>query len=97
MPDDEVALAILERTGPLAVSSANLSGRPAAVDADEAEAMLGDRVEVIVDAGRSRGNDASTIVDCTGTRGRVLRTGALSLDQLNAVLEPLGVRVTDDG
>jgi tRNA A37 threonylcarbamoyladenosine synthetase subunit TsaC/SUA5/YrdC len=52
---------------------------------------------VIVDAGRSRGNDASTIVDCTGTRGRVLRTGALSLDQLNAVLEPLGVRVTDNG
>lgn len=102
MPDDEVALAILERTGPLAVSSANLSGRPAAVDADEAEAMLGDRVEVIVDAGRSPGDPASqgrasTIVDCTGTQGRILRAGALSLEQLNAVLEPLGVRLTDDG
>ncbi len=97
MPDDQVALAILERTGPLAVSSANLSGRPAAVDADEAQAMLGDRVEVIVDAGRSRGNDASTIVDCTGSQGRILRAGALSLESLNAVLEPLGVRLTDDG
>ena len=102
MPDDEVALAILERTGPLAVSSANLSGRPAAVDADEAEAMLGDRVEVIVDAGRSPGDpasqgQASTIVDCTGTQGRILRVGALSLEQLNAALEPLGVRLTDDG
>ncbi len=97
MPDDEVALAILERTGPLAVSSANLSGRPAAVEADEAEAMLGERVEVIVDAGRSRGADASTIVDCTGPQGRILRDGALSLDELNAALEPLGVRLTDDG
>ena len=102
MPDDQVALAILERTGPLAVSSANLSGRPAAVDADEAEEMLGDLVEIIVDAGRSRGGDAnqgqpSTIVDCTGSQGRILRAGALSLETLNAVLEPLGVRLTDDG
>ena len=51
MPDDEVALAVLERTGPLAVSSANLTGRPAATDADAAEEMLGDVVAVIVDAG----------------------------------------------
>ena len=42
MPDHEVALEILERTGPLAVSSANLTGRPAATDADEAEEMLGE-------------------------------------------------------
>ena len=102
MPDDEVALAILERTGPLAVSSANLSGRPAAVDADEAEEMLGDRVEVIVDAGRTTGSptgqgQASTIVDCTGTQGRILRAGALSLDDLNAALEPLGVHLADEG
>ena len=90
MPDDEVALAVLERTGPLAVSSANLSGRPAARDADEAESMLGDAVEVIVDAGTTPGADASTIVDCTGTEGRILRRGAISLDELNAVLEPLG-------
>jgi L-threonylcarbamoyladenylate synthase len=97
MPDHEVALAVLERTGPLAVSSANLSGRPAAVDADQAETMLGDRVEVIVDAGSSPGADASTIVDCTGAQGRILRRGALSLDDLNTVLEPLGARLTDDG
>lgn len=96
MPDDEVALAILERTGPLAVSSANISGRPAALEADEAEEMLGERVEVIVDSGRSKGDDASTIVDCTGPHGRILRAGALSIEALNAVLEPLGVRLTDD-
>jgi len=97
MPDDEVALAVLERTGPLAVSSANLSGRPAARDADDAEAMLGEHVEVIVDAGTTLGAEASTIVDCTGSEGRVLRRGAISLDELNAVLEPLGASLTDEG
>ena len=55
MPDHEVALAVLERTGPLAVSSANITGRPAARDADEAEEMLGADVEVIVDGGSGPG------------------------------------------
>lgn len=98
MPDDEVALAILERTGPLAVSSANLSGRPAARTADEAESMLGESVEVIIDAGTTAGADASTIVDCTDSnQGRILRRGAISLGELNAVLEPLGHTLTDEG
>ena len=97
MPDDEVALAVLERTGPLAVSSANLTGRPAATDADAAEEMLGDAVAVIVDGGTSPGGEASTIVDVTGPEGRVLRLGALSLEQLNAALEEHGVVLTDEG
>jgi tRNA A37 threonylcarbamoyladenosine synthetase subunit TsaC/SUA5/YrdC len=90
MPDHEVALEILERTGPLAVSSANTTGDPAANDADQAEQMLGEACDVLVDAGPSPGGEASTIVDVTGTQGRVLRLGALGLDRLNAVLEPLG-------
>jgi tRNA threonylcarbamoyl adenosine modification protein (Sua5/YciO/YrdC/YwlC family) len=97
MPDHDVAREILERTGPLAVSSANKTGMPAATDADQAEEMLGDAVAVIVDAGESPGGEASTIVDCTGTQGRVLRRGALSLEQLNEVLEPLGATITDEG
>lgn len=96
MPDHEIALEILERTGPLAVSSANLTGQPAAVDADLAESMLGDAVEVIVDGGDAPGKEASTIVDVTGTQGRVLRRGALTLDELNAILEPLGATLTDE-
>ena len=96
MPDDEVALELLERTGPLAVSSANATGRPAATDADQAEAMLGEQVSVIIDAGPSRGGAASTIIDATTAQGRVLRVGALSLEALNAVLEPLGATLTDD-
>ena len=97
MPDDEVALAVLERTGPLAVSSANLTGRPAATDADQAEEMLGDVVSVIVDAGASPGGEASTIIDVTVPEGRVLRLGALSLEQLNAAIEEHGVVLEDQG
>ena len=91
MPDDEVALAVLERTGPLAVSSANLTSMPAATDADQAEKMLGSAVSVIVDGGASPGGEASTIIDVTVAKGRVLRLGALSLEQLNAALEKHGV------
>jgi L-threonylcarbamoyladenylate synthase len=102
MPDHAVAREILERTGPLAVSSANKTGMPAATDADQAEEMLGDEVTVIIDAGpvgggESPGGVPSTIVDVTGAQGRVLRRGALSLEQLNEVLEPLGATLTDEG
>jgi L-threonylcarbamoyladenylate synthase len=96
MPDHGVALELLERTGPLAVSSANLTGRPAATDADQAEDMLGEHVALIVDAGPTPGSEASTIVDVTASPGRILRRGALSVDELNAVLEPLGATLTDD-
>ena len=97
MPDHALALEILERTGPLAVSSANATGLPAATDADSAEEMLGDRIDVLVDDGESPVGEASTIVDCTGPQGRVLREGALTLDQLNEVLEPLGATLVAGG
>lgn len=94
MPDHELTREVLERTGPLAVSSANKTGMPAATDADQAEEMLGEDVAVIVDAGESPVGESSTIVDVTGAQGRVLRLGALSLEQLNEVLEPLGATLT---
>ncbi|MGB0101128.1 MAG: L-threonylcarbamoyladenylate synthase [Nocardioides sp.] len=101
MPDHEIAREILERTGPLAVSSANKTGMPAATDADQAEQMLGQDVAVVVDAGpvtqhQQSSGEASTIVDCTDSQGRILRRGALSLARLNAVLEPLGATLTDE-
>lgn len=97
MPDHEVALELLARTGPLAVSSANRTGLPAATDADQAEAMLGESVEVILDSGPTPGSVPSTIVDVTGDTGRVLRRGALSLESLNEVVAPLGVSIVDEG
>ena len=97
MPDHDVALELLARTGPLAVSSANKTGLPAATNADDAEQMLGTSVAVILDDGASGGAEPSTIVDVTGPSGRVLRLGAVSLERLNEVVAPLGVEISDEG
>jgi tRNA threonylcarbamoyl adenosine modification protein (Sua5/YciO/YrdC/YwlC family) len=97
MPDNDVALELLGRTGPLAVSSANLSGMPPATDADQAESMLGESVEVILDDGPSPGPVPSTIVDVTGPVGRVLRLGAVSLERLNKIVAPIGASIVDEG
>jgi len=97
MPDHEVALELLARTGPLAVSSANRTGLPAATDADEAERMLGRKVAVIIDSGPTPGSVPSTIVDVTGPTGRVLRLGAVSLERLTEIVAPLGAEITDEG
>jgi L-threonylcarbamoyladenylate synthase len=96
MPDHDVALALLARTGPLAVSSANRTGLPAATDADGAEEMLGTAARVLLDAGPTAGPVPSTIVDCTTEQGRVLRQGVITLETLNEVVEPLGAVVTDE-
>ena len=85
VPDHATARALLRRTGPMAVSSANRTGRPAAVTAQDAHEQLGDRVAIYLDAGAAPGQVASSIVDATGDRLRLLRAGALSLDELRAV------------
>lgn len=97
MPDNEVALELLSRTGPLAVSSANVTGQPAATSADAADEMLGPSVAVILDDGPTPGPVPSTIVDVTGPQGRVLRTGALPLDRLNEIVASIGVEIIDAG
>jgi L-threonylcarbamoyladenylate synthase len=89
LPDDEIARDLLRRTGPLAVSSANRSGRPAATTAQEAVAQLGGHAAVVLDGGPRAGSAASTIVDCTGPTPRVLRIGAIPVDRLREVVPDL--------
>ncbi|WP_295012404.1 L-threonylcarbamoyladenylate synthase [uncultured Microbacterium sp.] len=97
MPDDRIALALLEETGPLAVSSANLTGEPAAVEASQAERMLGDRIAVYLENGPAAKGVASTIVDATSlvrpggddAKVRVVREGAISREELGRVLGDL--------
>lgn len=96
MPDHEVARQLLDRTGPLAVSSANLTGHDAATDADQAMEMLGEKVAVVIDGGTTPGNVPSTIVDATGERPRLLRLGAISVERLNDVLAEHQVTVETD-
>ena len=97
MPNHPIALEILSGTGPLAVSSANLTGETAAMTAAEAEAMLGESVAVYLDAGTVGGDytaDAgtgSTIVDATGLllpegRLRIVRSGVISDEAIRAVV-----------
>lgn len=87
MPDDRLALDLLILTGPLAVSSANRTGHPAAATAAEAYEQLGDAVEVYLEDGtRSADAGASTIVDTTGDMPVVVREGAISFEELRAVV-----------
>jgi tRNA threonylcarbamoyl adenosine modification protein (Sua5/YciO/YrdC/YwlC family) len=86
MPLHPIALDLLRRTGPMAVSSANRHSLPAATTADEAQTQLGDAVSVYLDAGPCADNVPSTILDLTGTVPRLLRAGALSVDDLRKVV-----------
>ncbi|WP_217183540.1 L-threonylcarbamoyladenylate synthase [Streptomyces sp. AC495_CC817] len=99
MPEGRVALELLAETGPLAVSSANLTGKAAAISAFDAERMLGDSVAVYLADGLSKEGVSSTIVDATSLarRGaeegdgkvRILRDGAVSRERLEQVLGDL--------
>jgi tRNA threonylcarbamoyl adenosine modification protein (Sua5/YciO/YrdC/YwlC family) len=95
MPAHRITLELLEETGPLAVSSANLTGKAAAITASDAVDMLGDSVSVYLDGGISQTGISSTIVDATSLVGgaepliRVLREGAVSRARLRDVLGDL--------
>jgi L-threonylcarbamoyladenylate synthase len=86
MPLHPVAIDLLREVGPMAVSSANISGSPAALTAQDARTQLGERVEVYLDSGPSPQGAASTIVDLTGDGPRVLREGPVSVDEVAKVL-----------
>ena len=95
MPEHRIALELLEETGPLAVSSANLTGMAAGVTAEDAEGMLKDSVAVYLSDGPSKTGIASTIIDATSLVGgaeplvRVLREGAVDRTRLREVLGDL--------
>ena len=93
MPDHELALELIREVGPLAVSSANRTGMPAATSVEEAREMLGKSVRVYLDGGRTAGAVASTILDVTGLRPRVLREGGLDLEELRTFREDIEVAV----
>ena len=99
MPDHKIALALLEEVGPMAVSSANLTGEPAAVTCAQAEQYLGAKVKVYLDGGASPKGESSTILDLTAltpeddtnaeaAKGkiRVVRKGALSIAKIRSVV-----------
>jgi L-threonylcarbamoyladenylate synthase len=90
VPDHAVALSLLRMTGPLAVTSANLSGAASTTTARDALAQLDGRVHLVIDGGESPGGIPSTVVDCTTPKLRIVRQGPLMLEELNATLESEG-------
>ncbi|MBT2451214.1 threonylcarbamoyl-AMP synthase [Streptomyces sp. ISL-43] len=91
MPLHPVAIELLTEVGPMAVSSANLTGQPAPEDCDAAREMLGDSVSVYLDGGPTPGIQPSSIVDVTGKVPVLLREGALTAEQLREVVPDLEV------
>jgi L-threonylcarbamoyladenylate synthase len=85
VPDHEAPRALARAIGPLPTTSANRSGEPEARDADEIESRLGDALELILDGGPAIGGPASTVVDCTGDRPRVLRVGAIPVAEIDKI------------
>jgi L-threonylcarbamoyladenylate synthase len=87
MPNHPVTLEMLKTFGPLATTSANLSGKPDAVTAQDVFDQLNNRVPLILDGGKCPGGTPSTVIDCSGTEPIILREGPVSNEQLLKVLQ----------
>jgi len=86
VPDHEVARALLRAAGPMAVTSANISGQPSPSTAQEVFNQLGGRIDLIIDGGTPPGGVPSTLVDCTGQDLKILREGPITLEEIRQKL-----------
>lgn len=89
VPDHEIALRLLRLAGPMAVTSANISGGQSPVTAQEVYEQLGGRIPLILDGGKTPGGVASTVVDCTNSELKILREGPILLKELRSALSKL--------
>ena len=86
VPAHPVPVALIEGIGaPVIGTSANTSGKPSALIADEVRSQLGDKIDLVIDGGRCPGGRESTIIDVTGEVPRILREGAISRQELGQV------------
>ena len=86
IPNHSDALALLRAAGPMAVTSANISGQPSPSTAEEVFAQLNGRIELIIDGGKTPGGVPSTVVDCTSDEIKILREGPISLEEIKIKL-----------
>lgn len=86
MPNQPLALELLQETGPMAVSSANISGNPPATTVAQARQQFGDAVGLYLDGGEAEVGRPSTIVDLSGPAPVILREGAISAERIGEVL-----------
>jgi L-threonylcarbamoyladenylate synthase len=90
-PNHPSPRALARAIGPMPTTSANVSGRPEAGDAQAIVDELGDAVDLVLDGGPAGGGPASTVVDCTGERPRIIRSGAIEPAHLAEVLDAAGL------
>jgi L-threonylcarbamoyladenylate synthase len=86
MPDHPIALELLRNIGPLAVTSANISGEENANTAAEVHRQLNGRVHLILDGGKTTGGVPSTVLDCISASMTILRQGPITLEAIEAAL-----------
>lgn len=86
IPNHDAARALLRAAGPMAVTSANISGQSNPFTAQEVYEQLNGRIPLILDGGKTQGGVPSTLVDCIGEKPVILREGPISLDELMAIL-----------
>jgi tRNA threonylcarbamoyl adenosine modification protein (Sua5/YciO/YrdC/YwlC family) len=91
MPLNPIAIELLNAVGPMAVSSANKTGQLAATNVDEAIAQLGEEVTIYLDGGQTPGNIASTIVDVSSSEIKLLRQGAIPLEEIRLIVPNIEV------
>lgn len=91
VPDHVAPRALAAIVGPLPTTSANRSGQPEARDAAEIAAQIGDAIDLILDGGPAHGGPASTVVDCTGERAAILRSGAIPPARIAEILDAAGI------
>jgi L-threonylcarbamoyladenylate synthase len=89
VPDHEAARALLRAAGPMAVTSANVSGQPSPSTAEEVFAQLGGRIDLILDGGKTPGGVPSTVVDCTANDLKILREGPITREAIRSKLSSL--------
>ncbi len=87
IPNHPDALTLLRAAGPMAVTSANISGQPSPSTAKEVHSQLNGRIPMILDGGKTPGGVPSTLVDCTGKEPVILRDGPISLADLLSALQ----------
>ena len=86
IPDHDWLRAILRKTGPLAATSANISGEASPSTASQVLDQLNGRIELIIDGGECKGGISSTVVDCTGEEIKILRAGGITPEQIQSAL-----------
>jgi L-threonylcarbamoyladenylate synthase len=95
VPDHDAPRTLAAAVGPLPTTSANRSGEPEGRTAPEIAARLGDGLALVLDGGPARGGPASTVVDCSVARPRILRQGAIDAARIAASLAAIGMGLDD--